>query len=64
MDFDFAVTLSEVRRRKLITMEIGVGPNGDPIYRVALFNGKKWSSACYYDLRDAYTTYKFLKRVI
>ena len=64
MDFDFAVNLSEVRGRKLITMEIGVKPNGDPIYRVAVFNGKKWSSARYNDLRDAYTTYKFLTRVI
>lgn len=64
MNCDYAVMLSEVRGRKVITFEIGVGDNGEPVFRVAVFNGKRWNDVCYRDLREAYATYKFLKRVV
>jgi hypothetical protein len=64
MDYDFAVMLSDVIGGKIRSLEIGVGPNGNPIYRVAIYNGKTWKGAIYRSFDAALTTYKFLRRVM
>lgn len=64
MDYDFGVMWSDVTDGKVLAMEMGVGPNGSPVFRVSLFDGKKWSGARYHDFGAALATYKLLKRVI
>lgn len=64
MDYDFDVMISDVIEGKVMSLELGVGPNGRPVYRVSLFNGKKWAAARYHSFGSALATYKFLKRVI
>ena len=64
MDYDFEVMWSDVREGKVLALELGVGPNGAPVFRVSLFNGKRWSGARYHDFGAALATYRFLKQAI
>jgi hypothetical protein len=64
MGYDFDVIMSDVRERGVLVLELGVEPNGRPVYRVSLFDGHAWTGARYHTLGAAVTTYKFLRRVI
>lgn len=64
MEYDFGIMMSDVTEKGIITLEIGVKPNGNPIYRVAVYDGNQWTGARYGTLKTAITTYRFLKRVI
>lgn len=63
MDYDFGIMLCETVDVEVLTMEVGIKPNGKPIYRVALFKDGKWTDALYDTFTAALTTYKFLQRV-
>lgn len=64
MDYDFDVMFSDVNEGKVLALEVGVRPNGSPVFRVSFFNGLKWAGARYSTFGAALTTYKFLKRVM
>lgn len=64
MDYDFDIMASDVTEDGLITLEVGVRPNGNPVYRVSVYDGHHWKGARYSTFAAAHTTYKFLLRVI
>lgn len=64
MNCDFEVLISDVIDGKVLMLELGIAPNGNSVYRVAMFNGKKWSAVRYYNFQTAHATYKFLLNVI
>lgn len=64
MDYDYGIMLSDVIGDCLLTLDIGTRPNGKPIYKVSVFDGKKWDSTQYNTFKTALKTYKFIKRVI
>ena len=64
MEYDFGIMLSDVTESGLITLEVGVRPSGNPVYRVSVFDGKHWKGARYSTFAAAQTTYKLLRRVI
>ena len=64
MDYDFAIMLSDMTEKGIITLEIGVKPNGSPVYRVAVFDGKHWNGANYNTFAAARNTYKLLLRIV
>ena len=64
MNYDFDIMLSDMTDEGLITLEIGVKPNGSPIYRVAVFDGKHWKGAKYSSFAAAHATYKLLRRIV
>ena len=64
IDYDFAVMISDVVDRGVLILEQGIKPNGDPIYRVAMYDGTRWTGARYHSLQAAVTTYRFFKRAM
>ena len=64
MGYDFDIMLSDVTEDGLLTLELGVKPNGEPVYRVAVYDGKRWKGARYNTFKAAHATYKLLLRVI
>lgn len=64
MDYDFGIMLSDVIGDCVLTLDIGVRPNGNPIYRMAVFDGYRWKSTQYNTFKTALKTYKFVKQVI
>ena len=64
MEYDFDVIMSDVSERGVLALELGLEPNGRPIYRVSVFDGRGWTGARYHSFGAAITTYKFLRRVI
>jgi hypothetical protein len=64
IDYDFAVMISDVTDGGILILEQGLKPNGDPIYRVAVYDGKRWKGARYHSFNAAVTTYRFFKRAM
>lgn len=64
MEYDFEIMLSDMTEDGLIALELGVKPNGNPVYRVSVFDGTHWKGARYNTFSAAHTTYKFLRRVV
>ena len=64
MNYDFDIMISDVTKNGIITLEMGVRPNGNPVYQVSVFDGHHWKGVRYSTFAAAHTTYKFLRRVI
>lgn len=64
MDYDFEIMWCDVVGKKIITMELGVGSNGRPVYRVSVIKGGRSVETIYRNLNTAVATYKMIKRVI
>lgn len=64
MDYDFEIMWCDVVGKKIITMELGVGANGRPVYRVSVIKGGRSVETIYRNLNTAVATYKMIKRVI
>lgn len=59
-----SVMCSVVRDSNVVTFELVAGKNGDPIYRIAWYNGKKWMVARYRRFDDAYQTWKLVSQMV
>ena len=64
MDYDFEIMWYDVVKNKILTIEMGVGANGRPVYRVSVIRGGHSVDTIYHDLNTAVKTYKMLRRVI
>ena len=64
MDYDFEIMWCDVVNNKILTMEIGIGADGRPVYKVAVLKGGRSVGTIYDDLSIAVATYKMMKRVI
>ena len=64
MDYDFDIMWCDVVGNKILTMELGIGADGRPVYRVAVLRGGRSVGTIYHDLGAAAATYKMMKRVI
>lgn len=64
MDYDFEIMWCDVVNNKILTIEMGVGANGKPVYRVSVIRGGRSVDTIYRDLNTAVATYKMMRRVI
>ena len=64
MNLDTGVMISEVIKRHVITLDVGISMRGDPEYQVTWYNGKRWEHATYRRLNDAVATYKMIQRML
>lgn len=64
MEYDFEIMWCDVVGNKILTIEMGVGTNGRPVYRVAVIRGGRSVETIYRDLNTAVATYKMMRRVI
>lgn len=64
MDYDFEIMWCDVIKNKILTIEMAVGANGRPVYRVSVIRGGHHVDTIYRDLRTAVQTYKMMRRVI
>lgn len=59
-----SVMCSVAKEKDVVTFELVAGRNGDPIYKIACYNGEKWMSASYRDFDAAYATWKLVSQMV
>lgn len=59
-----SIMCSAVTKKDLVMFEIVPGRNGDPVYKISWYNGKKWSYARYRRFDDAHSTWRLISRMI
>ena len=55
---------SVVTEKGFVTFGIDVGNNGEPIYIVSCWDGRKWQHSRYENFEPARATYKLVSRLI
>lgn len=58
------IMCSAVTETGLVTFDLGVGPDGQAVYRVAWWNGATWGESYYRSFKAACKTYKLICRMI
>jgi hypothetical protein len=58
------IMCSAVTEKGLVTFDIGVGRDGDPVYRVSVWNGKQWIYSRYRRFEPAHKTYVMARKMI
>lgn len=61
---DYEIMLCDVKDDKILTLELGVAPDGKPIYQVSISIAKHWDGTTYRSFKAALKTYKLLLRII
>jgi hypothetical protein len=58
------IMCSEVTETGLVTFDLGIGPDGRALFRVAWWNGSSWGESYYGSFKAAHKTYKLISRMI
>lgn len=58
------IMCSTVTMTGIVTFDIGVGPDGRALYRVAWWNGRRWTKEYYRSFKAAHKTYNMISRMI
>ena len=58
------IMCSTVTETGLVTFDLGVGPDGQALYRIAWWNGNTWGESYYRSFKAACKTYKLICRMI
>lgn len=59
-----SVMCSVAKDNDVVVFELGVAKNGDPVYKISWYNGKRWKTARYKNFDDAYHTWKLVSQMI
>lgn len=59
-----SIMCSTVRGDSVVLFELGVGANGNPVYRISWYNGEIWSATRYHSFNEARATYRMISRMI
>ncbi len=59
-----AVMCSVVKNSNMVVFDLGMARNGDPVYKISWYNGKRWMSARYRNFDDAYQTWKLVSQMV
>ena len=59
-----SVMCTVVENNNVVAFELVAGRNGDPMFKISWYNGKRWKTARYSNFDDAYQTWKLLKAMI
>lgn len=55
---------STVRNGNVVVLELGLTKLGDPIYRIRWYSNQQWSYAIYRSIKEAWSTYTMIARMI
>lgn len=59
-----SVMCSVAKENNVVTFEMVAGKDGNPIFRIAWYNGKRWMTARYRHFDDAYQTWKLVSNMV
>ena len=61
---DMAIMLSTAKGNNVLTLDMGIRPDGRAMYRICWWNGKKWSIVRYGRIKEAYATFKMMEQML
>ena len=59
-----AIMCSVAKEKDVVTFEMVAGRNGDPVFKISWYNGKKWMTARYKDFVSASATWKLVSQMV